>query len=226
MHSPVRRTFSYANVAATTALVFSMTGGALAANHYLINSTHQINPKVLKKLRGSIGRRGASGLPGAVGGPGTSGARGPEGFRGPEGSRGLRGEQGSEGAAGPSALTSLPTGQTESGDYGIRVPGATSGEFMDESVSFPIPLAKGIAGDHVLYKNEAATVAHCNGVGHADPGYLCIYSFNHGSTTGPPTVFGAEDSGAPGTGIYGFDMEWTTMSGNPFDIGSFSVTAP
>jgi hypothetical protein len=46
----MRRRLSYANVVATLALVFAMSGGALAANHYLINSTKQINPKVLKAL--------------------------------------------------------------------------------------------------------------------------------------------------------------------------------
>lgn len=46
----MRRHISYANVAATLALVLSMSGGALAASHYLINSTKQINPKVLKTL--------------------------------------------------------------------------------------------------------------------------------------------------------------------------------
>jgi hypothetical protein len=45
-----RRHLSYANVTATVALVFAMTGGALAANHYLLTSTKQISPKVLKKL--------------------------------------------------------------------------------------------------------------------------------------------------------------------------------
>jgi hypothetical protein len=47
---PFRRHLSYANVTATLALVFAMTGGALAANHYLLTSTKQISPKVLKQL--------------------------------------------------------------------------------------------------------------------------------------------------------------------------------
>ena len=51
----MRRRLSYANVTATLALVFAMSGGALAANHYLITSTKQINPKVLKKLTGKTG---------------------------------------------------------------------------------------------------------------------------------------------------------------------------
>jgi hypothetical protein len=43
----IRLRFTYANVAATLALVFSMSGGALAASHYLITSKKQIAPKVL-----------------------------------------------------------------------------------------------------------------------------------------------------------------------------------
>jgi len=72
----MRRRFSYANVAATLALVFSMSGGALAAKHYLINSTKQINPKVLKALKG---KTGAAGLPGAAGAAGKEGSQGKEG---------------------------------------------------------------------------------------------------------------------------------------------------
>lgn len=46
----MRRHLSYANVVATLALVFAMSGGALAAKHYLVNSTKQFNPKVLKSF--------------------------------------------------------------------------------------------------------------------------------------------------------------------------------
>ena len=52
----MRKRLSYANVTATLALVFAMSGGAMAANHYLITSTKQINPKVLKKLNGQAGQ--------------------------------------------------------------------------------------------------------------------------------------------------------------------------
>jgi hypothetical protein len=46
----MRRRLSYANVVATMALVLSMSGGALAAKHYLLSSTRQISPKVLRSL--------------------------------------------------------------------------------------------------------------------------------------------------------------------------------
>jgi hypothetical protein len=69
---------SYANVTATIALVLSMSGGAVAASHYLINSTKQINPRVLKRLRGGTGPRGPVGPPGPAAAvpPGAAGAMG------------------------------------------------------------------------------------------------------------------------------------------------------
>lgn len=85
----MRRRFSYANVAATLALVFSMTGGALAANHYLIRSTKQISPKVLKKLKGKTGKTGKTGNTGKTGGTGPVGPVGPTGPQGPAGVSGV-----------------------------------------------------------------------------------------------------------------------------------------
>jgi hypothetical protein len=75
----MRRRLTYANVVATLALVFSMSGGALAANHYLISSTKQISPKVLKKLKGNRGPTGLTGPQGKEGTPGKNGDEGKEG---------------------------------------------------------------------------------------------------------------------------------------------------
>jgi hypothetical protein len=83
-----KRSLNYANVTATLALVFSMSGGALAASHYLINSTKQINPKVLKKLKGNAGAPGAPGAAGTSGKEGAAGKEGPAGKEGKEGSAG------------------------------------------------------------------------------------------------------------------------------------------
>jgi hypothetical protein len=79
----MRRHLTYANVAATLALVFAMSGGALAAKHYLINSTRQINPKVLRKLKGARGKTGATGAQGKQGGQGAAGTTGAQGPTGP-----------------------------------------------------------------------------------------------------------------------------------------------
>ncbi len=106
-----RRSLSYASVTATLALILAASGGALAATHYLITSTTQISPKVLKELSGQKGSRGASGAAGQSGPVGPTGAlgpAGPEGKRGERGARGLagivttqKGERGERGEAGP-----------------------------------------------------------------------------------------------------------------------------
>ena len=72
----MRTRLSYANVVATLALVFAMSGGALAAKHYLIHSTKQISPKVLKALKGRTGPAGPKGETGAKGETGKNGENG------------------------------------------------------------------------------------------------------------------------------------------------------
>ena len=47
MIKAIRNRLSYANVAMTLALVFAMTGGAYAAQRYVVTSTKQIKPSVL-----------------------------------------------------------------------------------------------------------------------------------------------------------------------------------
>lgn len=63
----IKPKFTYANIVATLALFFAMTGGALAAHHYLITSTKQISPKVVKALKGKTGPRGLQGPQGPIG---------------------------------------------------------------------------------------------------------------------------------------------------------------
>jgi Collagen triple helix repeat (20 copies) len=100
---------TYANVAATLALVLAMGGSAVAATHYLITSTRQISPKVLRELSkagpsgapGAAGLNGTDGANGAPGANGVNGAPGTKGVPGPEGRRGAEGPEGREGPAGP-----------------------------------------------------------------------------------------------------------------------------
>jgi hypothetical protein len=94
---PIRRHLNYANIVATLALLFAMGGSAIAANHYLINSTKQINPKVLKKLKGQRGRTGfgIQGQPGPTGKNGLIGKTGATGVTGPGGAQGTPGAPGS-----------------------------------------------------------------------------------------------------------------------------------
>lgn len=98
------RRFSYANVTATLALVLAMSGGALAAGHYIITSTKQIKPSVLGSLKGKPGPAGHAGPPGPAG---LSGPVGPTGFTGATGKTGPAGAQGQEGPPGPTNLSPL-----------------------------------------------------------------------------------------------------------------------
>ncbi|HEU0249619.1 MAG TPA: hypothetical protein VFR48_02740 [Solirubrobacteraceae bacterium] len=75
----IKPKLSYANVVATLALVFAMTGSAVAAHHYLITSTKQISPKVISTLKGKAGKTGPIGPQGL---PGKEGAVGKEGKEG------------------------------------------------------------------------------------------------------------------------------------------------
>ena len=101
MRKSPRTNLTYANVTATLALVFAMSGGALAAKHYLINSTKQVSPKVLKALKGKTGKAGATGKEGPAGKEGAPGTTGKEGPRGQEGVPGTTGKEGPPGKEGP-----------------------------------------------------------------------------------------------------------------------------
>src|ERR1039458_3419482 len=130
-----KRGLSYANVTATLALVFSMSGGALAANSYLINSTKQINPNVLKRLTGKSGPVGSTGDEGPQGQEGLLGQEGLPGQEGPRGEQGVPGEAGPEGQ---SALTPLQAGKTISGIVGGRFEnGAAPNSPLGAVASFP-----------------------------------------------------------------------------------------
>jgi Collagen triple helix repeat (20 copies) len=94
------RRVKYADVAATIALVLSMSGGAFAAQRYLISSSNQISPAVLRALRGHKGRNGKAGATGPQGAAGARGLQGPTGPQGPPGEEGLQGAAGAPGVTG------------------------------------------------------------------------------------------------------------------------------
>ncbi len=101
MYLKIRKRVTFANIVMTLALVFAMTGGAYAAGKYLITSTKQISPKVLKAL---VGKRGPAGHIGAAGSAGPVGSAGPAGIKGEAGAKGAPGGNGENGAAGKSVI--------------------------------------------------------------------------------------------------------------------------
>jgi hypothetical protein len=196
----IRSRFTYSNVVATMALVFAMSGGALAASKFLITSTKQIKPSVLSSLKGKAGAAGAQGPVGAAGPAGPAGGVGPQGPAGTQGTNGEPGLEGKEGKAGKNGTNgkegspwtdggTLPVGSTETGVWSMaEIPSATTKGtlkpmILRAAISFPIPLAKSleVGSTHVFEgttipsgcsgKVEGAQIADLK----ADSGNLCIW---------------------------------------------------
>jgi len=238
-------------IIATIALFFSMGGASLAvASHYLITSTSQIKPSVVRQLQhgaaakvitgpsgaaGPAGAQGSTGAPGpaglagnAVEGPhgpvGAAGAPGPEGREGPKGDTGAEGKQGPAGAEGrPSTV--LAPGESESGVYGVRLEGASS-HWLVGTLQFPIALDAPIPASHVITtEGHEITHAECPGPGKAQQGYLCIYEREWGNTE-PPTVLNPETTESS-TGAHGVVLFWPlrTPAAAAVSYGTWTLTA-
>jgi hypothetical protein len=93
---------------ALLALIFAMSGGAYAAGKYLVTSTSQIKPSVLKRLTGKAGPAGKNGAQGVTGAAGPAGAKGETGAAG----------TGSEGKAGESVKIARASGSECNGEGG------------------------------------------------------------------------------------------------------------
>jgi hypothetical protein len=194
---------TYANVAATLALVFSMTGGALAAKHYLINSTKQINPKVIKALKGKTGPAGPQGIPGK------------------EGIAGKEGKEGKQGEPGP-LIATLPSGKTERGAYGFastRPSGAGFTPGTETSYSIPLSFTPNV---NIITVGGSPT-ASCPGTAEnptATAGNLCFYEEREDVKLLVENL--------PAKGHFGF-LAFFLASGAPQDYedhGTWAVTAP
>ncbi len=177
----IRTHSSVSRLVAVVALVFAMTGGALAANKYLITSTKQIKPSVLKKLQGKAGPKGAQGAPGTPGVPGAQGPAGPAGPKGETGAQGpagsgSKGEPGAKGATGATGVTgatvtgpagvtgpegicstsacSLPSGATETGTWSAYYYGLTTPNVpIKVAISFPIRV-QGVTSKAFIFTEE------------------------------------------------------------------------
>ena len=236
MLQALRRRIAPSTVIATLALVFAITGGAYAANHFLITSTKQISPKVLKALKGNSGAPGVEGVAGATGaaGPqGPGGAQGPQGPQGPKGEtgakgeagpkgeKGVTGEKGVEGKEGKTGFTeTLPSGKTEKGAWSVSVPPAYAPvkfSITKTAISFVIPLATEPTG--VFLKPGEGGTPECPGTAsnpEAAEGFLCVYAATEVGA-GTPAVAPEKTFGA----IVG------DINGEPGGIanGSWAVTA-
>jgi hypothetical protein len=228
MFSAIRKRLrvSPATVIALLALVFAMSGGAFAAGRYLITSTKQISPKVLKSLAGKAGTGGAPGAQGpagAVGAAGPGGSQGPAGTPGTPGKEGPPGKNGENGKNGTTGFTkTLPTGDTEKGTWSLSVPAhnPTAGFSASfASISFVIPLESAPTA-HYLKSTEKET-PECPGTAEeprAGPGQLCVYAQSELSV---PTLNVASKS----YGAYVVELFPGGAEPGGVAVGSWAVTA-
>jgi hypothetical protein len=205
MLSAIRRRLTPSTVIATLALIFAMSGGAYAASKYLITSTKQISPKVLKALKGKPGRNGVAGGTGANG---TTGPAGPAGATGPAGPAGPQGPPGANGANGEKGTAGTNGKEGKEGKQGVIHPGETlpseasetgawfgsfepSGGFsaVQFAISFTIPLAAALPEANIQVNPESYDGTDNTGTEHeqcpgkaseprAKAGFLCIYTTN------------------------------------------------
>jgi hypothetical protein len=256
MFSRILKRVNYANVAATLAVLFAMTGGALAASKYVITSTKQIKPSVLAQIKGKNGAPGKDGAPGAQGPAGLAGAQGTKGANGsngvngsngtdgkagttgPKGTTGANGVTGASGATGPTGQSGftevLPSGKTETGVWSASRKNLIEEEIISIPVSFPIPLSS--ASPKAFIFNHADTAAENFGTSGcagtltkptAPKGVLCIY-------TGPEFLHETEVRpihGIDGTAGYGtsgaiLEFKAEANSGIAEASGTWAVTAP
>jgi len=207
----VRNNFGIPGVVAVVALVFAMSGGALAARDYLggpSKSHERYTTKAKRVLRGPRGLRGPEGPPG-------------QGLRGPQGETGAPGPRGPEGNPWMAGGT-LPSGRTESGTwiagvFGPEVePGVSEG---GSSISFGMRLT--LPPDvYLIAKGQEGKehVAECPGsvaLPQASKGSLCLYT--------------AEDKGLEIGEAFPFvSGALLTFRGEPNAVsaGTWAVTAP
>lgn len=149
-----------------------------------------------------------------------------QGPAGAKGASGATGATGAAGAAGFSALSTLPSGASESGEYAAATGNPEKPlEYLNSSVSFPIPLAAPIDGAHVQYVPGGSTPT-CPGVGQAARGFLCLYRGLEAGLTSPEVQNLEGGTEVPGTGRFGFFLEWGVLLKNGFEGGTWTVTAP
>lgn len=202
MLKAIRRNLTPPTALAVVALVFAMSGGAVAAKNYATGSA-----EASKNKRGPKGPRGKQG---PIGLQGPQGPRGETGERGPTGPQGPKGDTGDPWTAGGV----LPSGVTIGGTW-IAGVGPSPGPVgaAATSISFGIPL-KGLPNIKVVKKNQEGNehATECPGsfiAPKAAKGVLCLYTAEEapGMTLGTatPSPYGGvvTFTGTPGTGSAG-----------------------
>lgn len=202
MLKAVRRNLTPPTAIAVIALVFAMSGGAIAANN--AGSSAEAS----KVVRGPKGPKGK---------PGPQGPTGPQGPKGDKGERGATGPQGPKGDTGDpwTAGGFLPSGKSVGGTWvaGVGPEIAPTKGVGVASISFGLPIA-GLPQIKIVKKGKEGqeNATECPGtiaVPKAAKGVLCLYTGEEPAgmalQSATPSPYGGIVTflGTPGTGAGG-----------------------
>ena len=227
MLSTLRTRFGIPGVISVIALVFTMIGGAYAANH-------NAGATMSAKSKGKVGPRGPRGKPGPAGPQGLQGPKGDSGAAGPEGKQGPPGKDGQTGFA-----ATLPAGETLTGVWGTSGgPSAPNGDLSMAAISFPFSvspaptviaiLESGTAGIKISPNGalapatEEEITADCPGSAAAptaEAGFLCVYTTKE--TGSSIDMTGSFEAAHP----FGVVLPYRTFNAAGFVKGTWAVTA-
>jgi hypothetical protein len=185
MFHAIRKHLSYANVAATMALVFALTGGAVAASS---NSGGSGSPaKATASVKGGSGASNRASVARSKGPRGARGPAGPAGKEGKQGPAGQAGAQGSAGAQGAKAETGATGPEGPQGKEGTAGKGVTS-----ETLA---PGQEGCETGGSEFTSASGRTTACNGK-----------NGKGGGGTGGEKVFPTLPSGKTETGVWTVNM--------------------
>ena len=220
----MRRHLSYANVAATLALVFAMGGGAYAAvtsipgSDGIIHGCYSKSSGVLR-LVGS--KKRCSKRETAI----AFSQRGRDGASGPAGVAGLPGTPGQQGAPGP-VTGLLARGVTLRGTYSVRDQAGAPSADLSVPISWGFSLALAPA-THLIPAGSPAPSGCAGGTGSApaaDPGNLCIFETG-GTNVSSVVVFDPVTAAFNTSEPYGTGLIVTATAAGEFgSFGSWAVT--
>ena len=176
-----------------------------AARHYLINSTRQINPRVLKKLKGNAGKTGLSGQ------QGPAGVRGATGAEGAKGTRVLGFVHSAIRALGERRLRLLPR------QHGYERLRHELGELSDPARGGSADWAGRVYADVAGRALRRSRLGRCGISVHLWRAAHRVLVANDLRLRGIGNL--------PGAGRFGLVMEWTVEAEHAFEIGTYTVTA-
>ena len=120
----------------------------------------------------------------------------------------------------------MPAGHSESGEAAAITGNALKGQFIEDTVTFPVPLRETLPEGHVIFTITGTPVTHCSGQGHADIGYLCIYVTSQGNVEATPVGLYFATSQSRGAGRLGFAAFWQVAASGTesWAEGTWTVT--